>query len=256
MSVTFARIERTAPNGITLLLKGDEFLSSGSVVATAGIPSDVFQNLLVYVSNFQKVSVIFKSYSSGAELTQYDECSSLVKDSSGKVGVILDKLGVILYDSAKSAPTVPNAFKPFTNAGGGSSLPAVTGSDNGKVLAVVNGAWAKKLLSNGMKIKQLEVQDWGDYVLCDGDVELPHSNFDTYDALEFEYSDDIVSDFGGSSTRRYYFSDDSDSGATWQSLNGSHSVLMDSLTPADTITIEGHVFTWSNSDNYYSCPHN
>lgn len=289
MSITVAKIVRTEPNGITLLLDGSELLSGGSLVTSAGIPTVVFDTLLTHVKGNKEIRVIIDYTSSGSTLKQEDYITSYVV-ASGKVGVILDKLGIMLYDGALSAPTVPNAFKPFTDAGGGSDLPevdsddngkvlsvvegewdkatpakelpSVSGSDNGKVLTVYNGAWTKGYPTIGLNVERIEVQDWGnEYVLCKAWPDsgtYTNPNFDNVDSIYIYNGDNSISILGTFGYRYYYHSGQENRNSPVTKFfnpNSTYGIVLDADTAVMNITIENVSFTWSD-DGYFSCSHN
>ncbi len=103
MSEITAILTRTSPLGTTLLLVGDDLLSSGSLVSSAEIDKSVFERLLTFAENYQEVRVVI-SYSDDSKVKIYDCVNTVFTDADGRKGLLLDKTGIVLYSGDK--PTV------------------------------------------------------------------------------------------------------------------------------------------------------
>lgn len=123
---------------------------SGSTIITAENLNDI-QDSVIALENTEKTSISGGSVTGGANalVTKevLDATSQLIMD---EIPTALKNPYALTFDGAASG-TYDGSSAVTINipSGGGSNLPAVTTSDNGKFLQVVNGEWSASSIPSG-----------------------------------------------------------------------------------------------------------
>lgn len=122
---------------------------SGSTIITAENLNDI-QDSVIALENTEKTSISGGAVTGGANalVTKevLDATSQLIMD---EIPTALKNPYALTFTGASSGTYDGSSAVTINIPSGGSNLPAVTTSDNGKFLQVVNGAWSAVSIPSG-----------------------------------------------------------------------------------------------------------